>query len=104
MNGLKPYQYYIVGALLLTFFFVWPGVWRYTLIGPRKMERYDRITGTRQIWRDKGDDEYDHLRVTKSHWHCKDDCPYCKVLKEKNATKNSGYGEFSDVPVRTEKP
>lgn len=65
---------------LLTFFYVWPGVSRYTY--GNYQSRVDRLTGQVQEWRE-GSRLYcsPDVKVAKDHWHGSEPCSLCKPYK-----------------------
>lgn len=76
--------------LLVAFFYVWPGVWRYRYYESRVSSEYasrsfslrtDKLTGQVQQWVTPGRNYVNGawIDATKAHWHVPGDCPHCKL-------------------------
>jgi len=69
-------------VVLVVFFYVWPGVWRYKY--ERTTTRTDRLTGQIQEWKQTGQEftvDLTTYRSSRPHWHQESGCPYCKVTE-----------------------
>lgn len=65
-------------ALLLCFFYVKPGVSRYTYSQCEHYSfRVDRLTGEKTVWLENGE-EFGRFTSLTGHWHRSANCPNCE--------------------------